>query len=424
MQCCTRDIRGGLGERNVFRICIRDLAKRYPESINKNIQYIAKFGRFDDLLSLMNTPCEKVMCKYISEQFMEDYEAMQNGKANVSLLAKWMPSVNTSSKETVKLARKLAKFMNMKEKEYRRSLAKLRTHIDIIENHLREKDYTFEYQSQPSKALFQYKKAFLRNDATRYKAFLNSAEKGDIILKTGSLYPYDIIRQSLHDELSKEEIHSLDVTWKSLKKNIEGKNAIAVVDGSGSMYSGSGTPMPFEAALSLGIYFAEQSKGIFANHFITFSSTPRLVEIKGGDIVSKARYVASFHEVANTNIEAVFELILRTALKNHLPQKELPETIYIISDMEFDCCTENSSITNYENAKIKFQKNGYNMPEIIFWNVNSRTEQVPVQMHQTGTALISGSTPKIFQMICTGELEPMKWMLEIVGNKRYLTIIA
>jgi hypothetical protein len=190
------------------------------------------------------------------------------------------------------------------------------------------------------------------------------------------------------------------------------------------MYNDVGSPRPFEAALSLGIYFAEHNAGKFANHFITFSCTPQLVELKGKDIVDKACYAASFNEVANTNLEAVFQLILNTAVKYKVPQAEMPSKIYIISDMEFDTCTENANVSNFENAQLLFDRKGYTLPNIVFWNVQSRNEQVPVTIHDTGVALVSGASPKIFDMVKSNDIDPMKLMLEIVNSERYEKITA
>lgn len=420
----ARDIRGGLGERKIFRICINWIARNYPESMIKNLEYISEYGRYDDLLALFGTACESCVMNLIQRQLSEDIKSMQDGELNVSLLAKWLPSVNTSNEQAVKNAKKIARGLKLSDAEYRKTLAKLRKYLDIIENHLREMDYSFDYEKQPSKALYQYRRAFLRNDKERYTEFITRVETGEAILKTGSLYPYDIIREALKSDMSKEERKALDISWRSLTSHGNSENSIAVVDGSGSMYSGYGTPKPYEAALSLGIYFAEHNSGIFANHFITFSETPRLVEIKGKDIVEKARYAASYNEVANTNLEAVFQLILKTAVKNKISQSEMPNKIYIISDMEFDTCVNRADLTSFENAKILFSSKGYRLPDVVFWNVQSRNEQVPVTISDTGTALVSGSSPKIFDMMKSDILDPALLMLQIVDSERYRKIFA
>lgn len=420
----ARDIRGGLGERRIFRICISWLATSHSTTVLKNLEHISEFGRFDDLLSLFGTSCESIVMNLISRQLSNDIKVMDAKETGVSLMAKWLPSVNTSNEQAVMNGKKIARALRMTDAEYRKTLSKLRKYIDILENHLREMDYSFDYEKQPSKALFKYRRAFIRNDKDRYMEFISKVNEGKAVLKTGSLYPYDIVREAWNNNLTVEERKSLDVSWRNLTSHGNGENAIAVIDGSGSMYNGLGTPKPFEAALSLGIYFAEHNVGEFANHFITFSRTPQLVELKGKDIIEKVRYAASFNEVANTNLEAVFRLILNTAVKYKVPQSEMPSKIYIISDMEFDTCTENAKISNFENAKLLFKRKGYTLPNIVFWNVQSRSEQVPVTMHDTGVALVSGASPKIFDMVKSNDLDPMKLMLEIVNSERYEKITA
>ena len=314
--------------------------------------------------------------------------------------------------------------MNMREADYRRTLTKLRARIAIIENCLREKDYTFNYESQPSYAMMKYRDAFLRNDETRYKEFLNRVESGEAKLNTGTLYPYDVVRNILSStQMNADQRHSLDVTWNALEGFFSEENAIAVVDGSGSMYS-FGNPCPAEVALSLGVYFAEHNQGAFGNHFITFSETPRLVEIKGSDIYEKFHYCMSFNEAANTNLRAVFSLILSTAQRNKLSQSELPDTIYIISDMEFDVCIENAESINFEVAKLVYKSAGYTLPKVVFWNVQSRNEQQPVRKHESGSTLVSGASARIFSMLASGSLTPIAYMLETLNSSRYDRLVV
>lgn len=418
----ARDIRGGLGERRVFRVILKWLAENEPRTVRKNLEYIAEYGRFDDLLTLMGTACEDAMIEVVRAQLDADMTALTNTGA-VSLLAKWLPSVNASNKEAVHTAKKIARKLNMTDKEYRKALVALRAHIRIIENNLREKDYTFNYSKQPSKALFKYRKAFIRNDGERYREFVCRVSAGEEKLNSGTLMPYEIIRPFFHSNVSDEERKAIDVTWNSQQDFGGDENTLVVIDGSGSMYRDD-DPMPATVALSLGIYFAERNKGAFANHFITFSENPKLVEVKGEDILDKLRYCHNFNEVANTDIEAVFELILDTAVKNNIPQSELPSKIVIISDMEFDSCAENAELTNFRNAKRRFESHGYGLPEVVFWNVASRNRQQPVTKNEQGVALVSGCTPRLFSMVAGGTLNPYAFMLEVVESERYARISA
>lgn len=421
----ARDIRGGLGERRVFRTIIRWLSCNETESLRKNLHYIAEYGRFDDLMILFGTPLEKDMLEYIKTQLYSDLEGMENG-GDVSLLAKWLPSVNASNAETKKLAKKVARFLQLDDAAYRKLLVRLRAHIRIIENNLRERDYTFDYEKQPSKAMFKYRNAFIRNDGERYNEFLNKASCGEVKLNTNVLTPYEIITPFFKRNVSDEERNSINTTWNALEDFTNDENALAVIDGSGSMYGGA-DPIPATVALSLGIYFAERNKGAFKNHFITFSENPQLVEIKGEDILDKVRYCHDYDEVANTNIQKVFELVLNAAKKNHVPQEELPKRLYIISDMEFDYCADDANLTNFEYAKKLFEDAGYKLPEVVFWNVSSRNRQQPVTKNEQGVLLVSGCTPRLFSMMADGSLSdraPYEFMMEVLMSERYEKIAA
>jgi len=422
----ARDIRGGMGERRLFRTILKWLAQNEPQSLIKNISNIPEYGRYDDLLSLEGTVCWNEAFSAIREQLQKDVKALEEGK-NPSLLAKWLPSVNTSSGRARALGLSIARSLVMNAGEYRKTLSALRTQIRIVENNLRTKDYSFEYSAVPSRAMFKYRKAFIRNDGERYSSFMEKVRSGEEKINVGTLYPYDIISPIVDrynsKDFSEEERLSMDTSWNALENFAGGRNAIAVVDGSGSMYC-YGQPRPASVAISLGIYFAERNRGAFANHFITFSQNPRLVEIKGRDITEKARYCMGYNECSNTDISRVFELVLRTAVKNKVPQEELPQDIYIISDMEFDVCTDNASETCFENARRKYAEAGYELPRIIFWNVCSRNEQQPVRSNEQGAALVSGMSPRIFSMLKDGILTPEGFMRQVLCSPRYAAITA
>lgn len=419
-----RDVRGGLGERRVFRVIVNWLADYEPEAVRKNIALIPEYGRYDDLIALLGTSCEKEALEFIRAQLKKDMAA----DTEVSLLAKWLPSVNASNRETVRQGKHIAEFLGMTEKQYRKTLTGLREKLQILENKLRERDYSFDYAKQPSKAMFQYRRAFARNDGERYRQFLEQVKNGAAAMHTGTLLPYEVITPcfegwSANRRLSESERRAMDVTWNALEDFGTDENVIVVVDGSGSMY-GYRDPVPEAVALSLGIYFAERNRGAFHNHFITFSANPKLVEIKGRDIAERVRYCAGFNEVANTNLRGVFELLLKTAVKHRVPQEDMPKRLYIVSDMEFDSCMEHADVTNFAYARRIFENSGYQLPEVIFWNVASRNKQQPVTKNEQGVALVSGCTPRLFSMIAGGATSPYDVMMEMIDSGRYDAISA
>ena len=426
----ARDIRGGLGERRVFLVCLKWLANNAPRSVRRNLREIAEYGRWDDLLCLLDTPCEKEALDLIKDQLRADLFALNRG-LEVSLLAKWLPSVNASNEENVACANRVARALGMKDSAYRKTLVKLRERIRLLENSLREKDYSFDYSKQPSRAMYKYRKAFSRNDGERYRAFLDDVSRGKSTLHAGTLMPYELVEPylsysyygSFMRPLSEEERQTLNTTWASLPSYTNDENALAVIDTSGSMYCGK-KPLPAAVALSLGLYFAEHNTGIFKNLFIEFSDYPRLIEIKGDTFADRLRYVTSFNEIAGTNLESVFDLILSTAIRNNVSQREMPSTLYIISDMEFNACVHHADDTIFQNARKQFEACGYRLPRIVFWNVQSRNHQLPVTQNEQGVSLVSGCTPVLFSNVAKGLLSPYNYMLEVLTSERYLPISA
>lgn len=425
----ARDIRGGLGERRVFRTILRSLADQEPESVKRNIELIPFYGRYDDLLELLETSVEKEVLDFIRQELEKDTAALAAGKP-VSLLAKWLPSVNASSEETRKRASRVARGIGMSDKQYRHTLSALRASEHILENNLRLSDYNFDYSGQPSRAMLKYRMAFLRNDRERYTSFLRDVNTGKASLHTSGLMPYELVSRVRTGPLDSAERKIMDVTWNALEDYTEGRNALAVVDVSNSMTwitAGIDGPRPIDVAVSLGLYFAERNKGAFRNYFISFSEVPNLIEVKGKDLADKVRYCMTAPWNNNTNIQAVFELILNTALKNSLPQSELPETLYIISDMEFDSCTCDADLSSFEYAKGLFEAHGYQLPQVIFWNVQSRNKWVPVRMNEQGVAMISGCSSRIFSLVAKARLDildPLDFMISVLGSERYAPIRA
>lgn len=426
----ARDIREGLGERQVFRTILRWIANNRPKSARKNIDFIAEFGRYDDLLSLIGTECEADAVFYIKAQFEKDMAALENGEDDVSLLGKWLPSVNASSKKTVMAAKKISKALGLSYAEYRKALSALRAQIAIIENNLRTKDYTFDYEKQTSGSLFKYRKAFSRNDNERYAAFLNAVATGKARLNASNIVPHEIVRVCKEDpfhefaNLTVEEIASLDATWKSLPDYSSNENILAVVDGSGSMYADRSGVMPIDVSIALGLYLAEHNTGVFRDHFITFSRKPEMIKVKGDTIVDKVQYIQTFDDPCNTDIMSVFEVILDAAIVSGATQKDMPSKIVVISDMEFDFAFDCPEKTVFENAKAMYEDAGYKLPEIVFWNVNSRGNHQPVTMNEMGVTLVSGSAPKLFEMIAGGVASPYEFMLSVLADERYALIAA
>lgn len=413
-----RDVRGGLGERRTFRVILKSLANSHPYLVEKNIDLIPFYGRYDDLLVLFDTKCEDKMISLIAKTLIEDCRTDYP-----TLLAKWLPSENASSNDSKRLARKLAKKLTLSNREYRKTLSNIRAKIKIVETLLSEKRYDeIEFDKLPSKAGMKYRDAFFRHEelCDRYEEFINSK---DTKVNAKTLYPYDIIRNVWNCETYERKV--LDKYWNDLPDYFDGKpcSILPVIDNSGSMtWNLNGGVIPIDVAVSLGIYCAERNHGEFHNHYISFSSKPKLIEIKGKDIVDKA--ISAVREVYydSTNIEAVFDLILSTLKEGNLSSEYLPKHIVIVSDMEFDEGTRyyGSRETLMERIRKEWAKEGYTMPHLVYWNVCSRKNNIS-DLGADNITYVSGCTPMIFKMIMSGKTG-MDLMLETLNSDRYSSI--
>ena len=397
----------GQGERRVFRIGLQVLSEYYPEETKKLLELIPEYGRWDDILYLENTDIKN----FILTKLRADYES-----ETPSLLAKWLPSENASSKKTKVTAKALRKYLGFGSKKYRKLLSGLRNDLNLVESKMSSKQWnTINYSGVPSKANLKYKDAFAKHDAVRYSKYLESVEKGEAKINTSTIFPYEIVNKARG-----KNNKTLEMLWKNLPNYVrEDDKGIVVADVSASM-----SGMPMDVSVSLAMYFAERNKGPFANKFITFSGRPELQEVSGATLNQKIRNLERAHWEMNTNLQAVFDLILNTAKQNNVSQKDLPNTIYIVSDMEFDEASSGwgeKDKTNFEVIKQKYSEAGYEMPVLVFWNVDSRQKNVPVKQNKNGVILVSGCSPSIFKMVME-KTTPYKFMINILNSPRYKLI--
>ena len=437
-----RDVRGGQGERRFFRVCMKWLAKNHPEAARRNLEHIPEYGRWDDLYVFVDTPLENDALHFMKKQLALDVQCK-----TPSLLAKWLKSENASSRETRRLAIKTRQYFGMTAKQYRKTLSVLRSRINVLEKLMSEGRWDeIEFDKIPSRAGMIYRNAFARHDIERMRAdkelqsYADFARDDSKSVNAKTLYPYECVGEVLkHREwvwgsgiqvnVNETERLMLNKYWANLADYINGAsfNGIAVVDTSGSM-CGSGVGAPINVALSLGLYCAEKAKGPYADHFITFSERPSLVRVEGVDFCDKVNRMMNADWGMNTNIEAVFDMLLNVAINNHCSQDEIPQNLIIISDMEFDSCITNnksrrvgkSENTLFDNIAAHWAMFGYKLPHVIFWNVNARHNNIPM-LGNGPVSFVSGFSPAIFDAILSGKTgEDM--MLEKLDSERYAVI--
>lgn len=433
-----RDCRGGQGERRFFKVCMKWLANNDSAAVIRNLEQVPEFGRWDDLFVLFGTKVEKAALEMIKYQLALDVQC----KAP-SLLGKWMPSENASSVKTQKNGNIIRQYLNMSHKEYRQMLTVLRTRINVLEKLMSENRWDeIEFDKIPSRAGMIYRNAFARRDILKqkYEAF---AKDTTTKVNAKTLYPYECVSEAAKLMCGSsygwnyfKKVVSLDDTnrlmvnkyWDNLADYFNGANfnALAVVDTSGSM-TGSEASAPINVAISLGLYCAEKAKGPFAGHYVSFSSRPQLIKTEGVDFCDKVERIYRTNLCENTNIEATFDMLLNTAKANHCIQDDLPQNIIIISDMEFDCargyygyekgCNRE---TLMEGIARKWAAAGYEMPHLIYWNVQARQNNIPM-LGNGRISFVSGFSPSIFETIMSGKTG-YELMMEKLNSERYSVI--
>ena len=429
-----RDCRGGQGERRFFRVCIKWLAENYPNGIRDLIQYLSEYGRYDDLFELFETELEKDVINLIKTQLTEDMASHKNG---ISLIAKWLPSENASSVRTISRAKKIRNALGITSKDYRKMLSRLREKIKVLERLMSANRWDeIEFDKIPSKAGLIYKNAFARRDiiAKKYESF---AKDKTTTVNAKTLYPYEVVAKALagfgwysrKSSLSEVDRAMVNKYWENLPDYLNGADCsmMCVIDTSGSM-TGSDAAAPINVAISLGLYCAERMSGPFANNYISFASRPQLIKTEGIDFVDKVQRIYRTNLIDNTNLEAVFDLLLNTAKRENVKESDIPKTIVVISDMEIDAgtsswsgnrWTEGSAATEMEKIRKKWAAYGLRLPKLVYWNVDARHDTILDA--GPNVSFVSGMSPVIFKQVLTGKTG---WdlMIETICADRYEVI--
>lgn len=427
-----RDIRGGQGERQIFRSCLYELLTNnlIPYNVFTHIcAWIPEYGRWDDLFFVYEVTLNKnqedfssFITHFIDNTLVSD---MTNKKAgyNISLLAKWFPLTNNTKKDSKRyIAKKLRDSLGFTEAGMRKVIVDLRRYLDVLEQKLTANEWqSVDYSKVPSCANKKYSKAFMSHDSERYSKFIEDVNSGNTKMHSATLYPYEIVCKMFSEpNPNPRKPTEWDAMWKSLPDYTNGSSAVCVVDTSGSMgyLEYEENPRPIHAALSLGLYFAERNKGAFKDIFFTFSSKPNAVKVEEGTLYEKFANMSSADWGMNTDIYRLFDLYIQLAEKSK--PEDCPKNLIIISDMEFDQADKNNERAMDAIYK-KFADRGISIPKLIFWNVASRHNNVPVRADESGTVLCSGLSPSTFKFISEGTT-PYEFMTNVLNSKRYQNI--
>ncbi len=436
-----RDVRGGQGERRFFRVVMKWLSTADLDAAKRNLMNVPEYGRWDDLFVFIGTPLETDALNIVKHQLALDVQCK-----TPSLLAKWMPSENTSSAKTRKIAAKVRTHLGMTPKQYRKVLSALRARIKVLERLMSENRWDeIEFDKIPSKAGLKYKNAFARHDIERMKknpevkSYADFAKDTTTKVNAKALYPYEVVDKgtkimgcsyswwgnSTTGAKPMDDTDRLMVNkyWENLADYFNGKtfNGLAVVDTSASMRRDGDAAAPINVAISLGMYCAERAQGPFAGHYVSFSSRPELVKVEGVDFCDKVARIWKTNLCQNTNIEATFDMLLDTAVRTKCAQADLPENIIVISDMEFDrgsYTSAGAAKTLMERMRAKWATYGYRLPHLIYWNVDARQNNIPDDIGCGTVSFVSGMSPSIFDTIMSGKTG-YDMMMEKLNSPRY-----
>lgn len=419
------DIREGAGERKVFRACLIWLAEHKPEVAKKVISLVSEYNRFDSLLPLLDTELRYEVSTYLKDQIKADKKNRKAGNP-ITLCAKWLASINASSEKTRHYAKILCEDWGWSYKKYRKTLAKLREYLNVVEVKMSAKEWNeIDYNTVPSKANLIYNGAFLRNDEERRRQYLGDLQKGAAKINAGVLQPHEIVTNYTEDGWWSNSVKYYDETLEQLWKNLPDmtvSNTLVVRDGSGSMCSGiSGRTTCLDVATALTLYMAEHNTGAWKDKFITFSSNPEIIDVSAERTLhDKLDKVSHYNDCSNTDIYKTMKLILKTAVNNHMTQEDMPEMIVICSDMQFDGRMFNLNKTLFEDIIDEFEAAGFKMPKICFWNIDDRNEKtIPLQQNDLGLILCSGFSVQIMKMFMSNKLDPYEILLETLNSPRY-----
>ena len=407
----ARDVRGGAGERQIFRDIIGYLANNRRDVLGKNLNLISEFGRWDDLLVLVGTPLET-----------EALELFANAiKSKNGLASKWAPRPNVSNREKKRWASALRNHLGLSPKEYRKLLVE---NSNTVEQLMCANEWSaIEYSKLPSKAMSDLMKAFSKHDKERFGAYLESVNKGETKINAGAVYPYDIVKNLRFGDKS-----GANAQWNALPNYLEGSKErfLPVVDVSGSMGCAAGNNPNvtcMDVAVSLGLYISERNVGPFKDAFVTFSSNPEL-QVLSGNLQERFNQLQTSEWGMSTNVESVFRLILEKAKDSDVFEEEMPTMILIMSDMEFNSGTRgNWSLSAQQMFERMYAEAGYKMPKVVYWNIHSRQDNFPVHFDKVGTCLVSGFSPSLLTNLLSGkDMSPLSMMLTVVNSERYSVV--
>lgn len=391
----ARDARQGAGEKRFFQVIMKHIAKNYGEYFDQLMIHVPEFGSWKDVF-VIDIPNENSL-NWLSTQLEES--------ANANLLAKWYP-------RTGPWFVAMHKYLKLTPKEFRKKLVSM---TNVVESSMCKQEWSeIDYSKVPSIAMNKYRRAFIKQDLTRMTEFIEDVHAGKAKINASVIYPYQLY-QAIN---AGENESAVEAQWNAMPDYMADstERILPLCDVSGSM-----SGMPMDISVSLGIYISERNKGIFKDAFITFSENPEMLYLRGS-LSQRMRQMDTADWGYSTNLQAAFTLILDSAIRESVPENEMPTKLLIISDMEFNEASDDHK-TNLDEIRSRYHAAGYTLPEIIFWNVNGHIGNSPAQVHDQSIGLVSGSSPAILKSVLKGKVyTPLQLMLDTIMVDRYARV--
>ncbi|KAL2367661.1 hypothetical protein BDBG_02005 [Blastomyces gilchristii SLH14081] len=394
------------------------------------------------------------VARLFAEQLRKDMLLLESGTKNsnkaalreISLCAKWAPSLerfhdkytliastisellfpksalgpNPDSTGTQSHSREV--YLKRARENYRaHTLSPLRKALAIVERDISAKTFSnIEYSKVPSLAMNQYKGLFQKKDTERFKCYIEAVQKGDAKISGAILTPGLLVKEVWphNSGVASDDYGVADAQWKTLVQRIKDSgtlsSAIALCDVSGSMED----PLdrhrigPLHNAIGLSLVMAEVTKPPFGGRIITFSEEPKIHIINGMSLAERVENVRTVPWGQNTDFIKVFrDLLLPLAVENKIPPEDMVKTVFVFSDMEFDEAqcdwvrdAESGAQwqTHHQIVEREFRKHGYEVPQLVYWNLAARAGAVPVTFEIQGTALVSGQSQALMKVFLDG----------------------
>ncbi|KAF9276569.1 hypothetical protein BGZ88_001640 [Linnemannia elongata] len=341
------------------------------------------------------------VARLFANALVRDKARLKKGQS-VSLAAKWCPSLNQFHDNQTLIASTIAQilyptkltgedhatYVNRVRQLYRQEYyVPLRKATPVLETFMTSDRWNeIIYNRVPAVAMKNNKERFEAHDKERFAEYLGSVSKGETTIASQALLPHQLVTEAtslLNVDREELRVKTVEAQWKSYVDRL-----------------------------------AESGK---------MDSTIAICDVSGSMSVQSLRNMDWGY---NTDLQKAFGLVLERAVAKKLPKEEMVKTMFIFSDMEFDQAVQGVSMptelfTNYSVVKHNFEAAGYELPQIVFWNLaGSSRGNKPAKANQKGVAMVSGFSGMLMKLFLDGSdlgagIDPVLVMRKAIDDKSF-----